>query len=486
MKKIVLLFYILFMLCMANSAYAEPLTLVYDGQQVEYTGAQYTLVVNNNVLNPPLPPIIFNDRALVPIREVFEALDAEVSYTSETQRIDVKSDNVSVSLNINSNTAYVNGKKMDIPDNIVPKLIGKVGEPAKTMVPLRFISESLGMNVEFDGNLGVISVSSSEVSASKTFSITDVEYKQSGNGTLITVAADSTFGEFSKFMLTDPQRLVIDVNGARLQTAQSTYDVNIGQVYKVRLGEHETSTRIVVDAQKIDNYSVSLSSDKKKLLILIRSDKTSASPTPAPTIAPSKTSEAKKIVVIDAGHGGKDAGALGVYNGITYYEKDINLAIAKKVEKLLKEKGISVIMTRSDDTFLELTERSDIANKNNAAMFVCIHSNSVEGSTEPNGTETYYCETNNNSNYGITSQQLAKNILTAMISHMGTKNRGVKTANHVVTRTSNMPATLIEVGFMSNPDELGKMIDNSFQQAVAEGIAEGIVNSLASIAVPNN
>ena len=139
------------MLCFVVYADAESILLEYDGGIHEYDGGFYSLVVNNKLINPPLEPIIFNNRALVPVREIFEEVGAEVSYESETQTVEVKSSDTDVKLRINDNVAYINGVKTKIPDNVVPKLISKVGGETKTMVPARFISESMGLDVEFDG-----------------------------------------------------------------------------------------------------------------------------------------------------------------------------------------------------------------------------------------------------------------------------------------------------------------------------------------------
>lgn len=147
----------------ASSLGAQALTLQYDGKTVEYSGSLYRLFVKNEELvNLPLEPIIFNDRALVPVREIFEALGAQVDYNGTNQYVEITYDNTYVRMHINDNTAYVNGKRTAVPGNVVPKLITKLGGETKTMVPVRFISESIGLNVEFDSGIGGIFVESEE------------------------------------------------------------------------------------------------------------------------------------------------------------------------------------------------------------------------------------------------------------------------------------------------------------------------------------
>lgn len=469
--------------------------LEYDNAVHEYTGSVYKLKVNGSEVKTPLEPIIFNDRALVPIREVFEAMGADVDYNDGA--VSVSMNGISVGMSIDDPVAEINGKKKTIPDGIVPKLIAKQGESAKTMVPVRFISESIGMDVEFDGKDGIINVSSPSAK------LTNVSYKASGtNYVEITANINGSIGKVSDFTLDSPKRVVVDIENTALDVKDNSITVNAAGVSKIRMGETNGVTRIVADVDTLKQYTVSQSGGK--LIIKITTNGVAAVSTPAPTKAPEQTAapsapvqtaptlppnvapaqNGEKVIVIDAGHGGKDGGANGTLGGQTVHEKNLTLSIAKKVESMVSGAGYRVIMTRTGDTYPELTERSGIANAADAAAFVSIHINSAENIPSANGTEVYYSLKNNGSAYGATSEQLAENILDEMLSRMGTRDRGVKTANHVVTRTSAMPAVLVEVGFISNEAELAKMCDDAFQQKVAEGIAEGILKTVKNITVP--
>ena len=109
---------LIFLLCGVTLASAESMMLEYDGETHEYNGAVYSLVVKNQLIDPPLSPIIFNDRALVPVREIFEEVGATVNYVSETQTVEVIDDDSYVAMRINDNVAYINGDKTNIPDNV--------------------------------------------------------------------------------------------------------------------------------------------------------------------------------------------------------------------------------------------------------------------------------------------------------------------------------------------------------------------------------
>lgn len=158
------LFFSTAIICASTAVSVMPVSafdISYDNVTHKYEGEVYKLVVNEKSMNNlPLEPIIFNDRALVPVREIFEEMGATVDYAGETQTVYISYGGTSITMRINDNVAVINGERKTIPDNVVPKLITKVGGETKTMVPLRFISETMGMDVVFDGNHGTIFVNS--------------------------------------------------------------------------------------------------------------------------------------------------------------------------------------------------------------------------------------------------------------------------------------------------------------------------------------
>ena len=127
-KKLLMLIAIIAIFFVCSSVSAQgPVMLEYDGQTHEYTGSMYDLVVRDKPVHSDMSPIIFNDRALVPVREVCEAIGAQVNYSGSTQTIEIIDGTTYIKLTINDNTAIVNGYKMAIPDNVVPKLISMAG-----------------------------------------------------------------------------------------------------------------------------------------------------------------------------------------------------------------------------------------------------------------------------------------------------------------------------------------------------------------------
>lgn len=171
-------------------------------------------------------------------------------------------------------------------------------------------------------------------------------------------------------------------------------------------------------------------------------------------------------IVIDAGHGGYDAGAV---KG-SRYEKNDNLRMALAVGERLKRCGINVIYTRTTDEFIPLLERSRISNSQNVDLFASFHRNSATSSTA-NGVETLVYN-----NASTKSVQAAEALQQALVNIGVQSNRGVKRANLSVLRETNAPALLLELGFISN-DQDNALFDSKFD-AYADAIARSLAESV--------
>ena len=183
-----------------------------------------------------------------------------------------------------------------------------------------------------------------------------------------------------------------------------------------------------------------------------------------------------KKIVLDPGHGGEDPGAIGP-TGVT--EKSITLRVAEMAQELLEEAGAKVIMTRTEDTEVspkhrqatdidELQARCDIANKAGADIFISIHMDSFVN-RKAGGTTSYYYAKGS-----AASRKLAAAIQDAVVKEIQTESRGVKSCNFYVVRHTKMPAILLEVAFVSNPQE-EKLLDSDIGvKHAAVGLARGI------------
>jgi N-acetylmuramoyl-L-alanine amidase len=174
-------------------------------------------------------------------------------------------------------------------------------------------------------------------------------------------------------------------------------------------------------------------------------------------------SEKMKRICIDAGHGGKDPGAVG-RSGLN--EKDVNMQVALKVADLLMDR-YTVVMTRTDDQYVSLGKRCDIANQSKSRLFVSIHCNAAENH-EANGIETFHYYTSTR------GKLFANAIQRGLIALTDRRDRGVKAAGFQVLRDTSMPATLVELGFITNTEEEQLLQKEEFQNACAKAIVKGI------------
>ncbi|MDV3002240.1 MAG: N-acetylmuramoyl-L-alanine amidase LytC [Chroococcopsis gigantea SAG 12.99] len=163
------------------------------------------------------------------------------------------------------------------------------------------------------------------------------------------------------------------------------------------------------------------------------------------------------------GHGGKDPGAIGI-GGIQ--EKDIILPISQEVARILEQQNIQVMLTRNSDYFVSLEGRTQMANRANADLFVSIHANSMgKGRPDVNGLEVYY--------FG--DRRLADVIYRNILRSVSIQDRGVRRARFYVLRTSNMPSTLVEVGFVTGGQDARNLSNRDYRNQMAAAIARGII-----------
>ena len=176
-------------------------------------------------------------------------------------------------------------------------------------------------------------------------------------------------------------------------------------------------------------------------------------------------------ICLDPGHGGKETGAIGPS---AIREAEINLAIALKFRDLLVAEGATVYMTREGDVDVSLNDRVDFAKAKNVDLLISIHNNALPDGRDPNkehGTSSYW--------YHPQSQELAASLKNAEAKELGFPDIGARYQNLALCRPTNMPAVLVEVGFVCNPDEYAKLISPASQQAAAQGMLKGLINYFA-------
>lgn len=323
-----------------------------------------------------------------------------------------------------------------------------------------------------------------------------------------------------------PARIYIDISGARLALAsKEPVVVEDGLLKQIRIGQYSADTvRVVLDMHSLRAHNAFIFSDPYRLVLDVQGQKAlesrSAKETPARRAPAGRKPEVKEKVsgqgaalnggirkiVLDPGHGGKDPGAIGVGGRA---EKDVVLSIAKRLAvKLKNEMGIQVVLTRKDDRYVPLENRTAIANAEDADLFISLHMNASVNS-EAKGIETYYLDNttdeaalrlaareNGTSRKDVSDLQfilsdmtqnikledsiaLAHRLHNSAVGGMGkaiseVKDLGVKKALFYVLVGARMPSVLVEMFFITNPIEGRSMGQESTQDAMVEALMQGI------------
>jgi N-acetylmuramoyl-L-alanine amidase len=330
--------------------------------------------------------------------------------------------------------------------------------------------------------------------------------------------------KYSKKRLKNPDRVYFDFQNARWdEHIPDNISVEDGRVEQLRMtGAKGFLSRLVLDLDEQAKQKVAVRVSENQLIIVVPQHKgkfvavKAKSPKKKPAIRVEKNSTASKaqanqktpVVVLDAGHGGKDYGAKGSHG---LFEKELNLRISKLVQKILLNRyHYKVIMTRKNDTFIELKDRGKIANSHNADLFVSIHANAAPRKSAK-GIETYYLGSGSNEQARKTAERengdlvhsveddAVQEILASLISttkindssrlaaivqkrlhktmsakFSGIQNLGVKEGPFFVLHDTNMPSILVEVGFLTNGRESRQLKSKTYQKWLAESIARGI------------
>lgn len=303
-------------------------------------------------------------------------------------------------------------------------------------------------------------------------------------------------------------KYVFDIHASMLSSSTMLRQEGVD---KIKLAQYNPNTlRLVI--QNRTPLSVHFSKKNKELLIKIVNTSKKVKTIIASKKykkAPPKRLDRNKIIVIDAGHGGKDPGAIGYRK---YREKVVVLSIARELRNILRSRGYKVYMTRDGDHFIKLRNRTKFANKKNADIFISIHANAVgrKDAKKVCGLECYFLSTSRSSRakkvaamensadldemdyYGkqsflntinshniVASNKLAIDLQRGALAtlksrYKNVKDAGVREGPFWVLVGAQMPSVLVEVGFITNPDEARKLVNRKYQKSMAQGLANGV------------
>lgn len=397
------------------------------------------LMVNGNLLQSDVSPKVVNGRTLVPVRVIAESLGMKIKWNDDERKVTINNDQMSLQLTIQNRNAIVNGK-------VIPMELSPILDHGRTLVPLRFIGETLGLSVGWDALSRVALVNS-------PFSI-KINDQSLLNTYKVFQIKEEPYVPLSK--IKQPFSLKVDEED---HSAKVTITSGRGNSLKLDVvGSLDVSKRsavridgtLFVPLSSLDELEIQSDLDVNQKMIQFNQE------------IRSPDSQPKYVIVMDPGHGGKDSGAKGIAGN---YEKDFTLSLTNKVVNELNQyPEIEVKMTRTDDTYPTLQDRVDLANQTKGNLFLSIHANSF--APEARGTEVFYTHEN--------SKEFAEIVYRHLLEATGFPDRGLKQSQFFVTRHTTMPAALIEVGFISNKMENTEMLKPEFQQRIAKSLADAI------------
>ncbi|SEB62405.1 N-acetylmuramoyl-L-alanine amidase family protein [Paenibacillus sp. GP183] len=456
------------------------------------------LYMNEKLLQPEVAPRLVAGNTLVPLKIVAEELGAKVKWDEAKRQVSIDKGDTSIQLTIDKPNILVSGKSKML--EVAPIIV-----EGSSMLPLRVIGEQFGVQFNWDGLTSSVHMFKKE-SAAPTDSIPDkppipenqpaspkpspvgptasptpvpvkngpqiepvippaespaipanqpVKLVESieTSGTGIIVRSKDGILKPTMLKLENPDRIVFDLPYSalgdnltkKLTGTQGELPSNHPLIQKIRFSNYNSvpsTVRIILDLKEKADFEILPSLDPSIMLAAIKKH----------TIK----------VVIDAGHGAKDPGAISITGK---QEKDFNLSMANKLNMLLSaDKRIEVLMTRNDDTFVELDDRAKFANEHQVDLFLSIHGNKYV--PKISGVETYYSRTD--------SIALANLIHKNTVAATGFPDRGVRQADFRVIAKTTMPAVLVEVGYLSNQSDEASMFKDAFQNQVAASLASAI------------
>ena len=400
------------------------------------------VLVNNRTLKTEFSPYIKQGRTFVPIREITENLGADVKWNNRDKSIKISLNGDVIDMKINSPNVRVNGKKISLDNAQAPQLAlySSPRKETKTMVPLRFISETFGYDVDWNNDKV-----RAEISTNKSKLIVKDDKKESSN-------------KNSKNNKTKNKNTKKLASKSKNSNSKSIFDSNYFQS-NVEKRETNKITKEIDSGNKdkiFDQADLEKSDEKVKRVIKDRLEV-----------------NGKLKIVIDPGHGGKDSGAVAL-DGETY-EKTVNLLVAERLmDKLSANSEISPTITRTRDEYIKLLDRAGVSNDGDAHLFLSIHFNSADNS-DAKGIEVLYASEKNVRIKDTVQKDFASCLQKALVRETGAVDRGIKNrpAIIVLNKTKNV-AALAELGFLSNEDDLENIKDPDYIDKLAQGLYNGI------------
>ncbi|WP_262675934.1 N-acetylmuramoyl-L-alanine amidase [Paenibacillus sp. J5C2022] len=478
------------------------------------------LFLNGKPIISDVEPRIVEGSTLVPLAVLSEDLGYEVDWDGTIRKVTVKDDSTQIEMIIGESAVLVNGDIVET--NVKPQLINW-----RTMVPVRFVGQLLGLDFEWketerevhmfdkqpeqpkpdpeqpgtdqpgteqpgeEGTNGEGSETDTpdtgETDKPDEGESTDPEQEpqlETGYISSISLREDNVIHITNSgihlpkapLQLEEPRRLVFDFPATSYIPDLMAGFVNGQTGVKVEDNPHITgyrfsqfsadplTARLVLEIGEDTGYVVKESRGLVEIALMPADQVPVPEPEPDPEPNLPEPDDGVFDIVIDAGHGGSDPGSES--KSLNRWEKEFNLTVALMLQaELEKLDNVRVHMTRTDDTYIALLDRVAFAEEKKADMFISIHANSYT-KTSVSGTETYFEREN--------SKGLAEIMHKHLLGATGFNDRGVRQAAYKVIKETTMPAVLLESGYLSNPEEAKKLFDKNKQKDIVQAIVKGV------------
>jgi N-acetylmuramoyl-L-alanine amidase len=471
-----------------------------------------SLRIDERLIPTDVAPLIVEGRTLVPARAVFEALGGTVLWDDSgypVQLISVSCREVVVNLTIGAATAAVNGAEtpLDVPAQIVND---------RTLIPVRFVSESLGFTVRWDEAGRVVDVYSPGYYVPPLlYAIDDIDVTVSNAGTRVSISVSGPEPAAPLVAPPEPGRYFISFPNTVLNASADALEWQ-REISALRgLGAEQTGgaaeereaeprertekdgleeSEPPEDAAGPENAAMPESAENAEagraedVSVLLTFDHLEDAPPsvsqspdgrnlyldfPRPQAPFDPWADGKLSVILDPGHGAETIGKRSPDESLLEYA--FNRDMAARVKAQLERHGVETLLTVYDDTDMPLADRCKAANDSGADVFVSLHANAYGSGKKwerQNGWEIFVYKE------GSFSEQLAKAIHDETIPASGLTDRGVKAESYYVIRKVNMPAVLIEHGFYTNQTEIESLKSPEFRERLAVMDAKGILRFL--------
>ncbi len=404
---------------------------------------------------------IRGDRVFIPLRAALESLGATVDWISQGGK-----DYVVITKAPFQARLTIGDTKVTYPDGTVLDMkVAPYIKASRTMVPVRFLAEALGYYVNWDAKLWQVDVITPPPPVLPDPAELLTIYLK-GNELRLAVDGYGAF-DYDATWVDSPDRFVLDLRGVRPREELLQAVVNLDpRIKSIRYAIHSSDpmvTRVVVECDGPLPYQVRR--DGSALTVTF-GDPVKRPYDPAKPLA-------GWVIAIDPGHGGTDPGARG-YTG--YLEKNVNLAVSQLVKNKLVAKGAQVVMTRSTDETVSLSDRVKRALQGGADLFLSVHSDSYVTASAMGSTGLYQIDR-------AEQEAFARPIHSAYLMTTGRLNRSVREQDLYVLRHTPLPGTLLELAFISNPEEEKLLKDPQFHDNASTGIVNGVANYVAALRV---